>query len=98
MTLVEAIARASGITEGKAHKSNIKIIRKDGDQRIACYVVNLNNILNGKTKDFPLQNRDIIYIPLAPLAKWRLYTSYILGFPIEGVEAYREIDWAVEDD
>jgi len=62
--VVGAIAIRAGFVE-KAYKSKVLVVR-GGLDNPETYVVNCNDILNGKTADFQLEPKDIVYVYKRP--------------------------------
>ncbi|MDD3886119.1 MAG: polysaccharide biosynthesis/export family protein [Victivallaceae bacterium] len=75
MTLVKAVIYAHGITN--EHSAYVNVIR-GGLVHPVLYRVNIDNILNGRTMDFPLQANDIIYLPKHGLASWNVIVRQIV--------------------
>jgi len=67
MTTIGAIVSRGGFAE-RAYRSKVLVVRGSltAPQRI---VVDASAILAAREKDFPLQNKDIVYVSLRPFAK-----------------------------
>jgi len=63
-TLIEALARAGGISDGKA--SRIKLIRKGEGSEPKVYLINLADITGVNTGNIVVQANDIIYVEPRP--------------------------------
>ncbi len=61
-TLYRAIAQAGGFSD-RASKGGVSIKRIGEDGKETIIKVNVNKILKGEMKDFPLKENDIIYVP-----------------------------------
>ncbi|MFT5662489.1 MAG: polysaccharide export outer membrane protein, partial [Sulfurimonas sp.] len=68
MTLSQLVSYAEGFTEG-ANIEQVAIIRGRLDDP-SVYVVNLEDIMEGKSIDFLLKPYDMIYIPKTRLSDW----------------------------
>ncbi|MBP6601024.1 MAG: polysaccharide biosynthesis/export family protein [Verrucomicrobiales bacterium] len=64
LTLAQAIAESGGFTD-VAYQIHVLLIRGSIHEPVT-QVVNVKDILNGKIKDIPLQNKDIIFISKRP--------------------------------
>jgi len=76
-TLVSAIADAKGLLP-TAYAQHIVIIRGSLSTPSVA-VVNLNDILGGKTTDIALQPRDIVWVPLGPMDRVETYAKMIIN-------------------
>jgi polysaccharide export outer membrane protein len=61
ITLLQAIAQAGGLSEN-ASKRGVVVKRKDKSGKEINLRVNLNDIINGRKKDIPLQEGDVIIV------------------------------------
>ncbi len=61
ITLLQAIAQAGGLSEN-ASKRGVVVKRKDKSGKEINLKVNLNDIINGRKKDIPLQEGDVIIV------------------------------------
>ena len=68
MTLMQGLAYVNGL-KMESYNPYIRIIR-GGTENTVVYTVNIDHILNGKMKDFPLRANDIIFVPMDGLSKW----------------------------
>ena len=68
MTLTQVISHAKGYTT-KANINNVAIIRGTLNNPIV-YIANLQNILEGKNRDFYIKPFDIIFVPSSTLGDW----------------------------
>jgi polysaccharide biosynthesis/export protein len=59
-TLFEALARAGGISDGKAHK--VKLIRGIQDEQAQVYLIDLSTIDGVQSASMILQANDVIYV------------------------------------
>jgi polysaccharide biosynthesis/export protein len=64
LTLAQAIAESGGFSE-TAYQIHVLLIRGSIHAPVT-QVVNVKDILNGKIKDIPLQNKDIIFVSKRP--------------------------------
>ena len=65
MTIVEAIARASGASEGGALNRTRVTRRVDGNEE--TFTVQVSKIANGNEPNVVLQPEDVIYVPQSPI-------------------------------
>ena len=68
MTLLQGLSYVGGL-RSETHAANVRIIR-GGSENTVVYTVNVDKILNGKMKDFPLNANDIIYVPKNNITIW----------------------------
>lgn len=68
MTLLQGLSYVKGL-KTDTYSEFVRVIRGSTDNTVV-YTVNIDNILNGKMKDFKLQANDIIYVPLDDISKW----------------------------
>jgi polysaccharide export outer membrane protein len=61
-TLLKAIAQAGGFSE-RASKGKVKVKRISDDGTEEEIKINVKDILNGKIKDFPLMENDVVFVP-----------------------------------
>ncbi len=66
-TVIGAIASRGGYTQ-KAFRSRVLVARGNLNQP-QCFVVDTSAIMKGKTPDFQLQPKDIVYVSKSPWAK-----------------------------
>ena len=76
MALVQGLAYVGGI-KSDTHSSYAKIIR-GGTENVVVYTVDIDEIMNGRMRDFMLQANDIIYIPQDGLTRWNSLIHKIL--------------------
>ena len=76
MTLVQGLAYVGGIT-ADTHSSFVKVIR-GGTNNTVVFTVNIDEILNGRMRDFLLQANDIVFVPQDDLTKWNTIIHKIL--------------------
>jgi protein involved in polysaccharide export with SLBB domain len=62
MTLLQAVARAGGLTE-RANLRGVHILRKGAAGAQTRIPVNLREIRKGKADDIPLEDGDVIVVP-----------------------------------
>jgi polysaccharide export outer membrane protein len=63
LSLLNALARAGGASRN-ADSSRVRVLRvPPGKTERMEFVVNLNRMLNGKSRDFLLEPQDILYVP-----------------------------------
>jgi hypothetical protein len=67
MSVIGAIAARGGFTE-KAYRQRVLVVRGSLDKP-QTFIVNVSRALMGKTPDFALQPRDIIYVAQKPWSK-----------------------------
>ncbi len=75
MTLAQLVSYAEGFTES-ANIEEIAIIRGRLDDP-SVYIVNLEDIIEGRSVDFALKPYDMIYIPKTKLGDWNTIMSMI---------------------
>jgi len=82
MTLAEALADAGGWSEFSANTSGVFVIRQpeaDSGKIAQVYQLNAENaVALVMAEQFELQQRDIIYVTAAPLARWNRVLSQLL--------------------
>ena len=76
MTLIQGLAYTGGL-KTETYSSNLRIIR-GGMENTVVYSIDVNQILNGKMRDFKLEANDIIYVPQDGLSKWNQYIRKIM--------------------
>jgi len=99
LTLAEALAESGGINEMQANATGIFVMRRaeEGEERyIDLYQLNAKDATAFVLADeFNLQERDIIYVTAAPMARWNRVISQLMP-TIQavyfGARASREID------
>jgi polysaccharide export outer membrane protein len=62
MTLLQAVARAGGLTE-RANLRGVHILRKVPGGAQTRIAVNLRELRKGKSEDIPLEDGDVIVVP-----------------------------------
>ncbi len=81
-TLAEALADAGGMFEATANASGIFVIRQaeaDSGKIAQVYQLNAENaIALVMAEQFELQQRDIVYVTAAPVARWNRVISQLL--------------------
>lgn len=75
--LHQALAAAGGLQE-TGHEKNIRIIRSISPTRGELIVVDLQKILEGESRQFPLSDGDIVYIPKNWVGDWNQAINEIL--------------------
>lgn len=82
LSLAEALAHSGGINELQANASGIFVLRRveeEGQRYIDLYQLNAKNATALILADeFPLQERDIIYVTAAPIARWNRVVSQMM--------------------
>lgn len=82
MTLAEALADAGGLFEASANASGIFVIRQaepDSGKIAKVFQLNAENaIALVMAEQFELQQRDIVYVTAAPVARWNRVISQLL--------------------
>jgi len=68
MTLTQGLAYVGGILP-ESHNSYIKVIR-GGQENTVVYTVNIDDILNGRMRDFLLEANDVVFVPQDGFTKW----------------------------
>lgn len=76
MTLVQGLAYVGGINPD-SHSPYVKVIR-GGTENTVVYTVDIDEILNGRMRDFILQANDIIYVPQDGFTKWNAIIHKLL--------------------
>jgi len=85
LTLAEAISDAGGLNERQSDATGVFVVRRaesaspDSDYLIDMYQLNLKDATALVLADgFPLQNRDMVYVTAAPLARWNRVVSLLV--------------------
>ncbi|MBY6063719.1 polysaccharide export protein [Pseudidiomarina sediminum] len=82
MSLAEALADAGGFFEGTADASGIFVIRQaeaDSGKVAQVYQLNADNaVALVMAEQFELQQRDIVYVTAAPIARWNRVINQLL--------------------
>ena len=76
MTLLQGLAYVSGL-KSDTYSSFVRVIR-GGVNNTVVYTINIDQILNGKMKDFKLEANDIIYVPKDDISKWNTVVRKLL--------------------
>ena len=76
MTLLQGLAYANGLRT-ETYNQYIRVIR-GGMENTVVYTVNIDDILNGRMKDFVLQANDIIYVPMDDISRWNRIVRKLL--------------------
>lgn len=91
LTLVGALASRGGYAGG-AYLQRVLVVR-GSLRRPETYVVNVQEILRGKSPDFRLQRKDIIYVSSNP---WAIVTQ-VLGIAIQNYTYGVAVAWTGEN-
>ena len=76
LTLVQGLAYVGGIVSN-SHSSYVKVIRGGMDNTVV-YTVDIDEILNGRMRDFMLEANDIVFVPQDGFTKWNAIIHKIL--------------------
>lgn len=76
MTLTQGLAYVGGINSD-THSSYIKVIRGSTRDTVV-YTVNIDDILNGRMRDFALEANDVIFVPQDDVTKWNSIVRKLL--------------------
>ena len=76
MTLLQGLSYVNGLRTD-TYSPYIKVIR-GGVENTVVYTVNIDNILNGKMRDFILHANDIIYVPQDDISQWNRLVRKLL--------------------
>ena len=76
MTLMQGLAYVDGVNTD-SHSSFAKVIRSSTDETVV-YTVNIDDILNGRMRDFVLQANDVIFVPQDGVSKWNTLVRKLL--------------------
>jgi polysaccharide export outer membrane protein len=76
MTLLQGLAYVNGLRTD-TYSPYVKVIR-GGIENTVVYTVNIDNILNGKMRDFVLQPNDLIYVPQDEISQWNRIVRKLL--------------------
>lgn len=76
MTLLQGLSYVNGLRM-ETYNRYIRVIR-GGIENTVVYTVNIDDILNGKMKDFTLQANDIIYVPMDEISEWNRLVRKLL--------------------
>ena len=77
LTLHQAVAFAGGLGD-TSYDRNIRIIRSITPTRGELIVVDLDKILAGEAKPFPLMDGDIVYVPKSRVGDWNQAINELL--------------------
>ncbi len=77
LRIFDAVIQAGGERD-TANIKNIILIRNDGTGKPNVYSVNLKEIINGKIPDINLKPCDVVYVPMATIAKADLLAKQYL--------------------
>ena len=75
LTLLQAIAKSGGLKE--TNSKHIKVIRGGLNSPIV-YNINIKDMQLGRSMDFMLEPRDIIFVPRDPVSEWNVMIRQIL--------------------
>jgi polysaccharide export outer membrane protein len=75
LTLLQAIAKTGGLKE--TNSRHIKVIR-GGLKSPVVYNVNIKEMQLGRSMDFMLEPRDIVFVPRDPVSEWNVMIRQIL--------------------
>jgi len=85
LTLAEAISNVGGLNERQSNATGVFVIRRaeqasaDSDHLIDLYQLNLKDATALVLADsFALNNRDLVYVTAAPLARWNRVVSLLV--------------------
>ncbi|XOB91221.1 polysaccharide export protein [Pseudomonadota bacterium 24LQ007] len=85
LTLAEAISNAGGLNERQSDATGVFVVRRtenadpDSDHLIDMYQLNLKDATALVLADgFTLNNRDMVYVTAAPLARWNRVVSLLV--------------------
>ena len=96
LSLVEALAAASGLNTGSASSRLIYVIRNTSDKQIDVYHLNAKNAMAlAMAERFNLNARDVVYVDASDLATWNRIMSLIVpssAFINNGSSAVRNIE------
>ena len=76
MTLLQGLAYVNGIRQD-THSSYVKVIR-GGMENTVVYTLDIDEILNGRMRDFPLEANDVVFVPQDDITKWNNIIHKIL--------------------
>lgn len=82
--VLDAVAAAGGLSLGSAAATRVGIVRQGPDNKpYVVSQVDLNRIAKGDvTQNLVLQDKDVIYVPQAPLVVWREVLSWLTGLSL----------------
>jgi polysaccharide export outer membrane protein len=75
-TLVQVLTHAGGMTD-QARASEVRLIR-GGMADPELFVINIDEVMEGRASDLALQPGDIVFVPKTPLAEWNTIVKQIL--------------------
>lgn len=85
LTLAEAISNVGGLNERQSSATGVFVVRRaeqagpDSDHLIDLYQLNLTDATAMVMADsFTLENRDLVYVTAAPLARWNRVVSLLV--------------------
>ena len=76
LTLLQGLAYVGGI-HTDSHSTYVKIIR-GGMENTVVYTVDIDEILNGRMRDFPLEANDVVFVPQDDITKWNTIIRKLL--------------------
>ena len=76
LTLIQGLAYVGGI-KTDSHSTYVKVIR-GGMENTMVYNVDIDEILNGRMRDFALEANDIVFVPQDGFTKWNTIIRKIL--------------------
>lgn len=76
MSLLQGLAYVGGVNTD-SHSSYVKVIR-GGMENTVVYTLNVDEILNGRMRDFLLEANDVIYVPQDGFTKWNSMVHKLL--------------------
>ena len=76
LTLLQGLSYVGGIITD-THSTYVKVIR-GGVENTVVYTVDLDEILNGRMKDFALEANDIVFVPQDDVTKWNTIIRKLL--------------------
>ena len=75
LTLLQAIAKTGGLKE--TNSRTIKVIR-GGLKSPVVYNINIKDMQLGRSMDFMLEPRDIVFVPRDPVSEWNVMVRQIM--------------------
>ena len=76
MSLMQGLAYVGGV-KTDTHSSYVKVIR-GGMENTVVYTLDVDEILNGRMRDFPLEANDVIFVPQDGFTRWNTIVHKLL--------------------
>lgn len=77
LTVLTALLQAGGL-KATAKSDSVVLVRNNGKDQPVFTLLNVRNMLNGKTADVALQTYDVVYVPMTKIAKFDRFVDQYL--------------------